>query len=109
MNPNAIANTPSLDRRQLLGVAAAAALQSVAPAAWAKPDPLLVGGLPVTCNLTLPVACVAKATANSADKSGAPKFRSKGDPRALEYMKPESIKKSKDNIGTRILLNSNAT
>ncbi len=74
MTPNASASPRGLDRRQLLGVAAAAALQSVAPSVWAKPDPLLVGGLPVTCNLTLPVACVAKATANSADKSGAPKF-----------------------------------
>ena len=27
----------------------------------AKREPLIVGGLPVTCNLTLPVACTAKA------------------------------------------------
>ena len=27
----------------------------------AKREPLIVGGLPVTCNLTLPVACAAKA------------------------------------------------
>ena len=26
-------------------------------------EPLVVGGLPVTCNLTLPVACVAKDAA----------------------------------------------
>jgi NitT/TauT family transport system substrate-binding protein len=35
---------------------------------------LVVGGLPVTCNLTLPVACVAKAASNAADKSGEPRF-----------------------------------
>ncbi len=74
MNPNANASTSNLDRRQLLGIAAASALQSIALPAWAKPDPLQVGGLPVTCNLTLPVACVARATTNSADKSGGPKF-----------------------------------
>ena len=34
----------------------------------------MVGGLPVTCNLTLPVACVGKAAANGAGKSGAPQF-----------------------------------
>jgi NitT/TauT family transport system substrate-binding protein len=33
-----------------------------------------VGGLAVTCSLTLPVACVAKGAANRADKSGAPQF-----------------------------------
>ncbi|HEY1090230.1 MAG TPA: ABC transporter substrate-binding protein [Burkholderiaceae bacterium] len=45
-----------LDRRQLLG----AALASAVPQAFAAQKPLLVGGLPVTCNLTLPVACVAR-------------------------------------------------
>jgi len=35
---------------------------------------LVVGGLPVTCNLTLPVACVAKAAANGADKGVAAQF-----------------------------------
>ncbi|MBV8500856.1 MAG: ABC transporter substrate-binding protein [Paucibacter sp.] len=48
----------SLDRRQFLGAALAA---SAAPAvsAFAASKPLVVGGLPVTCNLTLPVSCVA--------------------------------------------------
>ncbi len=41
---------------------------------------LVVGGLPVTCNLTLPVACVARATTNSTASAGAPKF-------AFEYSK----------------------
>ena len=40
----------------------------------ATPKPLLVGGLPVTCNLTLPVACAARATANGAAKDAAPRF-----------------------------------
>ena len=44
------------------------------PAAAAAPKPLLVGGLPVTCNLTLPVACVARASTNAADKSGGSQF-----------------------------------
>ena len=44
--------------------------------AHAASSPLQVGGLPVTCNLTLPVACVARTGANSADKSGGPRFES---------------------------------
>src|SRR5688572_2793057 len=35
---------------------------------------LVVGGLPVTCNLTLPVACVAKATINGTAPAGDPRF-----------------------------------
>ena len=45
-------------RRALLLGAAAAALPINA---FAARGPLIVGGLPVTCNLTLPVACVARA------------------------------------------------
>jgi len=49
-------------RRMLQG--AAAALLSVGTRARAQggAKPLQVGGLPVTCNLTLPVACTASAT-----------------------------------------------
>lgn len=36
---------------------------------------LAVGGLPVTCNLTLPVACVSKARSNSALPAGQPRFQ----------------------------------
>src|SRR3977135_4189578 len=36
--------------------------------------PLVVGGLPVTCNLTLPVACVSKARSNSTLPVGQPRF-----------------------------------
>ncbi len=76
MNAEALAPPDGLDRRSLLGGAVAAALLPAAalPAAAAAPKPLLVGGLPVTCNLTLPVACVARASANSTDKSGGPQF-----------------------------------
>jgi NitT/TauT family transport system substrate-binding protein len=35
---------------------------------------LVVGGLPVTCNLTLPVACASKARSNGALPAGQPRF-----------------------------------
>ncbi|HYW58671.1 MAG TPA: ABC transporter substrate-binding protein [Polaromonas sp.] len=55
-----------LQRRHVLGAAMAAVLPGVTGIATAaSPKPILVGGLPVTCNLTLPVACVAKAAANA--------------------------------------------
>ena len=64
-----------VDRRQLLRGALAAALPAIAlPASAAAAKPLMVGGLAVTCNLTLPVACAARAAASRADKSGAPQF-----------------------------------
>jgi len=54
-----------LGRRQLLQGAIAAALPwslyGCAGDKGTKREPLIVGGLPVTCNLTLPVACTAKA------------------------------------------------
>jgi NitT/TauT family transport system substrate-binding protein len=56
----------TLDRRQLLKVALASSVPAVLGACAgdknARGEPLVVGGLPVTCNLTLPVACVAKDT-----------------------------------------------
>jgi NitT/TauT family transport system substrate-binding protein len=57
-----------LGRRQLLQGMLAAALPAglVACAAKEAHPALVVGGLAVTCNLTLPVACVARATANGA-------------------------------------------
>jgi len=59
----------SFNRRELLLGSAAAALPLSTP--WLagcasgekKADHLVVGGLPVTCNLTLPVACVGKDAA----------------------------------------------
>jgi len=69
-----------LRRRQLLGGALAlpavglggALLPSLARAA----DPLVVGGLPVTCNLTLPIACSARGGAFEFSKySGWPEIK----------------------------------
>lgn len=50
-------------RRQLLGGALALPLAGMGTSAIAAPPPrpLQVGGLPVTCNLTLPIACKARA------------------------------------------------
>src|SRR6185503_1069583 len=52
------------DRRQILKGALAASLPLTLGACagdkTAHREPLVVGGLPVTCNLTLPVACTAK-------------------------------------------------
>ena len=58
-----------LGRRQLLQGLAASALLPAGAAAPAASEPLIVGGLPVTCNLTLPVACTARATSNKASGS----------------------------------------
>ena len=65
--------TLDLNRRQILKGAAAAALPFVIGGCSPKQEgrePLIVGGLPVTCNLTLPVACVGKDTAIKAGKAG---------------------------------------
>jgi len=65
-----------LRRRQVLhGLVGCAALPlALSCAEEAEPGSLVVGGLPVTCNLTLPVACVAKAAANRSLAAGAPRF-----------------------------------
>ncbi len=65
-----------LTRRQLLqGLSAAALPFTGLSCSGSNEDPntLVVGGLPVTCNLTLPVACVANA-ARSAGTSGGTAF-----------------------------------
>ncbi len=70
MNPFDPLSQYSRQRRQLLlGMAAATTLPLGLGACSRseESDVLVVGGLPVTCNLTLPVACVAKAAAG---KSG---------------------------------------
>ncbi len=55
-----------LRRRLLLQAALAGAAPLALPSlARAADSPLVVGGLPVTCNLTLPVACVAKTNSNA--------------------------------------------
>lgn len=64
-----------LTRRHLLQCAAGLTLPFVgARNAFAQSPPLLVGGLPVTCNLTLPVACVARAKSNEVAKGSGPVF-----------------------------------
>jgi len=66
-----------LSRRQLLLGAIAAALPvggAIACAGGSGSGPLQVGGLPVTCNLTLPVACVARATRNADAGAAIPRF-----------------------------------
>jgi NitT/TauT family transport system substrate-binding protein len=63
-------------RRQLLqGLAGAAVALPFGSLACgpSKGGPLQVGGLPVTCNLTLPVACEAKAASNRALAPDAPR------------------------------------
>jgi NitT/TauT family transport system substrate-binding protein len=77
MNSNRPEDKNFIRRRQLMKAAAAAVL----PAGMAscsskekKPEALVVGGLPVTCNLTLPVACAAKAASNAASKQAGPLF-----------------------------------
>lgn len=64
-----------LRRRQVLSGALATALPLALPSmAFAAPEPLIVGGLPVTCNLTLPVACMAKAASNARTGSASAAF-----------------------------------
>jgi NitT/TauT family transport system substrate-binding protein len=67
-------SSAGLDRRQLLRGALAAAVPALALPAAAASDPLIVGGLPVTCNLTLPVACSARMASNKASGSKAFEF-----------------------------------
>ena len=73
-----LATAHPLSRRQLLlgavAVAASSSLGTLACSGGKEDHPLQVGGLPVTCNLTLPVACAAKAASNRAAPAGAPRF-----------------------------------
>ena len=79
-------------RRQLLGGALSAALPLILPSrANAAEAPIQVGGLPVTCNLTLPVACMAKAAA--AGKPGVL-------PRGFEYSKYNGWPEVKESLMT---------
>ncbi len=67
--------TPAFSRRQALqGLAAAALPLSLFGCSEKKANSLVVGGLPVTCNLTLPVACVGKAKSNGAAAAGTPAY-----------------------------------
>ncbi len=67
-----------LRRRRLLGGALALpfAGSALLPSPARAADPLVVGGLPVTCNLTLPVACSARGGAFEYSKySGWPEIK----------------------------------
>jgi NitT/TauT family transport system substrate-binding protein len=65
----------SISRRTVVqGLAATALPLGAFGCAERKSNALVVGGLPVTCNLTLPVACQAKAVSNGAAPVGAPRF-----------------------------------
>jgi NitT/TauT family transport system substrate-binding protein len=61
-------------RRVIQGLAAAAVPLGTFGCAQQKANSLIVGGLPVTCNLTLPVACVGKAKVNSTAAADAAKY-----------------------------------
>ncbi len=61
-------------RRVLQGLAAASLPLGISACAEKKANSLIVGGLPVTCNLTLPIACVGRATTNGSAAAGAPKY-----------------------------------
>jgi NitT/TauT family transport system substrate-binding protein len=75
-NPEKPESRHFLRRRQILQGAIAAALPSslLSCAGEKRQKSLIVGGLPVTCNLTLPVACVARAAANGESKASDPQF-----------------------------------
>ena len=68
--------THFLRRRQILQGAAAAALAVVGarPDAQGAAKPLQVGGLPVTCNLTLPIACAASSADRDAPQTSGSLF-----------------------------------
>ena len=61
-------------RRQVLGTAAALLALGAAPGVRGAAKPLRVGGLPVTCNLTLPVACAASSADQGAAQAGGALF-----------------------------------
>jgi NitT/TauT family transport system substrate-binding protein len=68
-------NRETFSRRTLLQSLATLALPlSVSSCSRVDKNALTVGGLPVTCNLTLPVACVGKNTANKAVSAGTPRY-----------------------------------
>jgi NitT/TauT family transport system substrate-binding protein len=63
-----------VSRRQVLQGLAATVPAGLLGCAAKKSNSLIVGGLPVTCNLTLPVACVGKDTFNSTAPATAPRY-----------------------------------
>ena len=79
-------------RRQLLKLASAMALPSALAACSSekKSPSLVVAGLPVTCNLTLPVACAAKAAEIAATKPA--------NPLGFEYSKYSGFPELKESL-----------
>ena len=79
-------------RRQLLKLASAMALPSALAACSSekKNASLVVGGLPVTCNLTLPVACAAKAAEIATTKPA--------NPLGFEYSKYSGFPELKESL-----------
>ena len=65
---------PILSRRQVLQGLAATVPASLFGCSAQASNGLVVGGLPVTCNLTLPVACVARKTRNATLAATEPRF-----------------------------------
>ena len=64
----------SVSRREALrGLAATVLPSSLIGCSSRDPNALVIGGLPVTCNLTLPVACEAKSTATA--PAGVPHYQ----------------------------------
>ena len=84
-----------LTRRELLKAACLAALPVgvAACAGGGSKGSVQVGGLPVTCNLTLPVACTAREKANQAAAEDAPRF-------AYEYLKFSGWPEIKESLMT---------
>src|ERR1700761_421356 len=66
-------DTSAVGRREFLGGLAAYAASGVVGCRHreraSRLDKLVVGGLPVTCNLTLPIACTARAAARDQQKT----------------------------------------
>lgn len=83
--------TPLLSRRDLLKAACLAPLPlSLWGCGGGGAGPVQVGGLPVTCNLTLPVACTAREAANA---GGGPQH-------AYEYLKFSGWPEIKESLMT---------
>ena len=91
MTPDDPVTSHLLRRRQVLKGALASAVPLALPSqVFAAPAPLVVGGLPVTCNLTLPIACMAKATSNAKVAS----------PHAFEFSKYNGWPEIKESLMT---------
>jgi len=64
----------AFSRRQVLQGLAATVPLTLLGCGAKKANELTVGGLPVTCNLTLPVACVSKSRSNGSTAARTPRY-----------------------------------